>query len=70
MEKEENSNLQAVVAGLSLERVGWIYTETNNDVVMSEKHVRMAAQFQESFQVPHESGYAISNFITVILRSD
>jgi hypothetical protein len=37
---------------------------------MSEKHVRMAAQFQESFQVPHESGYAISNFITVILRSD
>jgi hypothetical protein len=56
---------------LSLERVGWIYNETKKDVVMSKKHVKMPpAQSQESFQVPHKSGYAIFNFITVILRSD
>ena len=37
---------------------------------MSAKHVRMAANFQEQFKVPHESGYDISNFISVILRPD
>lgn len=37
---------------------------------MSSKYVRMAAQFQEQYRVPHESGYDISNFITVILRPD
>jgi len=56
--------------GLTLERVGWIYTETNNDVVMSDKQVRFAAKYQEKFGVQHESGYQISNFITVILRTD
>lgn len=30
----------------------------------------MAAKFQEQYKVPHESGYDISNFITVILRPD
>jgi hypothetical protein len=30
----------------------------------------MAAQFQEQYRVPHESGYDISNFISVILRPD
>ena len=37
---------------------------------MSEKLTRMAAQFQEQYRVPHESGYDISNFISVILRPD
>ena len=37
---------------------------------MSAKHVRMAANFQEQYKVPHESGYDISNFISVILRPD
>lgn len=59
-----------MVTGLTLERVGWIFTETNHDVIMSEKHVRMAAEFQEQHRVPHESGYDISNFISVILRTD
>ena len=35
---------------------------------MSEKLVRMAAQAQEKYKVPHESGYDISNYISVILR--
>jgi nuclear protein localization family protein 4 len=70
LEVEESPQLNSVVTGLSLERVGWIFTETNHDVVMSEKHVRMAAHFQEQHRVPHESGYDISNFISVILRPD
>jgi hypothetical protein len=37
---------------------------------MSDKQVRMAARYQEKFGVQHESGYQISNFITVILRTD
>lgn len=37
---------------------------------MNEKLTRMAAQFQEQYRVPHESGYDISNFISVILRPD
>lgn len=37
---------------------------------MSAQQVRMAAQFQEQFRVPHESGYEVSNFISVILRPD
>ena len=70
MEKEEDPHLQAVTNGLTLERVGWLFTETNHDVVMSERHVRMAAQLQEQYGVPHGSGYDISNFISVILRPD
>ena len=62
--------MNAVTTGLTLERVGWIFTDSNHDVVMSAKHVRMAANFQEQFKVPHESGYDISNFISVILRPD
>jgi nuclear protein localization family protein 4 len=46
LESEEGQNLTAVVNGLTLERVGWIFTETNHDVIMSEKITRMAAQFQ------------------------
>lgn len=30
----------------------------------------MAADFQEQFRVTHESGYNISNFVTVVLRPD
>lgn len=37
---------------------------------MSSSYVRMAAQYQEQYRVPHESGYDISNFISVILRPD
>lgn len=59
-----------MVTGLSLERVGWIFTDTNHDVVMSSQQARMAAQFQEQHRVPHESGYEVSNFISVILRPD
>lgn len=58
------------MTGLSLERVGLIFTDTNHDVVISSQHARMAAQFQEQYRVPHESGYEVSNFITVILRPD
>ena len=36
-----------IANGLSLERVGWIYTETNHDTVMDEKKLRMAARMQE-----------------------
>lgn len=36
---------------------------------MSQPKVRMAARYQEQNQVKHSSGYNISNFITVILRS-
>jgi hypothetical protein len=36
---------------------------------MNEKKVRMAAKMQEEFKVSHASGYTISNYITVILRS-
>ena len=36
---------------------------------MSQQKVRMAARFQQENQVKHSSGYMISNFITVILRS-
>lgn len=62
--------MNAVTTGLTLERVGWIFTDSNHDVVMSANHVRMAASLQEQFKVPHESGYDISNFISVILRPD
>lgn len=58
-----------IANGLSLERVGWIYTETNHDTVIDEKKLRMAARMQEEFRVMHSSGYEISNYITVILRS-
>lgn len=37
---------------------------------MSQKKVRMAAHYQEAYQVMHSSGYPISNFVTVILRND
>lgn len=37
---------------------------------MSERHVKMAARFQEQYRVAHESGYDISNFVTVVLRPD
>jgi nuclear protein localization family protein 4 len=59
-----------IANGLSLERVGWIYTETNHDTVMDEKKLRMAARMQEDYRVMHSSGYEISNYITVILRSN
>lgn len=59
-----------IANGLSLERVGWIYTETNHDTIMDEKKVRMTARMQEEYRVAHSSGYEISNFITVILRSN
>ena len=62
--------LNSVTTGLTLERVGWIFTDSNHDVVMSAQHARMAASFQEQYKVPHESGYDISNFISVILRPD
>ena len=37
----------SIANGLTLERVGWIYTESNNDTVMDEKKLRMAARLQE-----------------------
>ena len=46
-----------IANGLSLERVGWIYTETNHDTVMDEKKLRMAAKMQEEYRVMHSSGY-------------
>lgn len=70
LESEESPILNSVTTGLTLERVGWIFTDSNHDVVMSEKHARMAARLQDQYKVPHESGYDISNFISVILRPD
>ncbi len=58
-----------IANGLSLERVGWIYTETNHDTVMDEKKLKMSARLQKENRVMHSSGYEISNFVTVILRS-
>jgi nuclear protein localization family protein 4 len=46
-----------IANGLSLERVGWIYTETNHDTVMDEKKLKMAAKMQEEYRVMHSSGY-------------
>lgn len=37
---------------------------------MTESQIRMAARLQEEYNVAHSSGYPISNFITVILRSN
>ena len=65
----EISRVDQIAASLSLERIGWIYTENNHDVIMTENQIRMAARFQEEYNVPHSSGYPISNFISVILRS-
>lgn len=47
METEQETNCVEMLAnGLTLERVGWIYTETNHDTVMDAQHVRQAARFQ------------------------
>ena len=42
----DTSKVDQIAASLSLERIGWIYTENNHDVVMTESQVRMAAKFQ------------------------
>jgi nuclear protein localization family protein 4 len=65
----EISKVDTIAASLSLERVGWIFTENNHDTVMTQQQIRMAARFQEEYSVVHSSGFSISNFITVILRS-
>lgn len=45
-------------------------TETNHDTFLSEPEVRMACQLQDEFSVRHSSGYPVSNFFTVVMRSD
>ena len=43
LQNEENPGLISVTSGLTLERVGWLFTDSNHDVVMNSKYVRMAA---------------------------
>lgn len=59
-----------VAESLSLERIGWMVTETNHDTFLSQHEVRTACRFQEEYTVRHSTGYPISNFFTVVMRTD
>lgn len=41
----------------------------NHDAFLDSKSLRKAAKFQEDFKALHPSGYTVSKFITVVVRS-
>lgn len=58
-----------VASGLGLEKIGWIYTSTNQDAIMSPDKMIQAAKYQMEHIVNHPCGYKVPKFITVILKS-
>lgn len=70
LEDPFQEKVDEVAESLSLERIGWIITETNHDTFLSQHEVRTACRFQERYSVRHATGYEISNFFTVVMRTD
>eukprot|EP01017_Pseudomicrothorax_dubius_P033291 TRINITY_DN4451_c0_g1_i3.p1 TRINITY_DN4451_c0_g1~~TRINITY_DN4451_c0_g1_i3.p1 ORF type:complete len:336 (-),score=77.01 TRINITY_DN4451_c0_g1_i3:127-1134(-) len=54
---------------LGFERIGWIFTTLDQDTVLSSHDLRQAARFQEEHISVHPSGYKVSKFITVTIRT-
>lgn len=42
----------------------------NHDAFLDSKSMRKAAKYQEDFKTLHPSGYTVSKFITVVVRSN
>jgi hypothetical protein len=42
----------------------------NHDAFLDSKSLRNAAKYQEEFKTLHPSGYTVSKFITVVVRSN
>lgn len=41
----------------------------NHDAFLDSKSLRKAAKYQEEFKTLHPSGYTVSKYITVVVRS-
>lgn len=54
---------------LGMEKIGWIYTCTDHDSIMTPDKIIQAAKYQMENLVQHPSGYEVPKFMTVILRS-
>ena len=70
LEDPYENHVNFIAECLGFERIGWIFTDMNHDCFLDSKAVRKAAQYQEAHITVHQSGYKISNFITVVSRSE
>jgi nuclear protein localization family protein 4 len=57
-----------IAEGLTLEKVGWIFTSVNNDTFLTSQDVRKVAKYQDQYKVDHPEGYKVSKFVTIVVK--
>ena len=69
-EDHNESSVQLLSECLTLECVGWVFTSTNQENVISADEIKKIAEMQEKFSVMHPFGNRVSKFVTVIIKPD
>eukprot|EP00828_Plagiopyla_frontata_P017530 TRINITY_DN2270_c0_g1_i4.p1 TRINITY_DN2270_c0_g1~~TRINITY_DN2270_c0_g1_i4.p1 ORF type:complete len:295 (+),score=38.36 TRINITY_DN2270_c0_g1_i4:87-971(+) len=65
---QNERNVNRIAESLGLERIGWIFTDSNSDVFLSSKQIGQAAIYQETYKTMHPCGYNVSKFLTVTVK--
>ena len=68
LEDKFRRSVDRVAANLGFERIGWIFTSLNQDVILSSHQVREMARLQQEHIVEHPWGYKVSKFVTVVVK--
>lgn len=68
LEDEQDFLVDLLANNLTLERVGWIFTSTDEELYISPENIMKISEMQERYQVKHPFGFNVSKFVTLIVK--
>ena len=57
-----------IASALGLERVGHIFTSTDQECLMTPEQIRKSADLQNQYSFNHALGYRVPKYVTVVAR--
>ena len=69
-EDPQQSMVDLLAESLTLECVGWVFTTTEQETVISPDDIKMIADMQEKHSIRHPFGNKVSKFVSIIIRPD
>jgi hypothetical protein len=60
--------IDIVANSLTLERVGWIFTSTDEELYISPDNIKRIAEMQERYSIQHPLGFKVTKFATLIVK--
>jgi len=68
LEDENDYVIDLLANNLTLERVGWVFTSTDEEHFISPQNIWLIAEMQERYSVQHPLGCKVSKFVTLIVK--